>query len=175
MGDPGLVPYDRPVRIVVVADTHIPDHAVALPPALGRALRRADLILHAGDVTSASLLEELEQFAPVRAALGNNDRASARRWGARKMQTFEVEGLRIGLLHDAGPRIGREARMRRRFPDAAMVVFGHSHIPIDVATNGLRLFNPGSPTWKRRQATPTYGVLDIVDRSARGRIVPLPD
>src|SRR2546428_13680010 len=84
--DAGPVPYDRPMRIVVVADTHIPYHAVALPLALRRALRLADLILHAGDVTSASLLEELEQFAPGRAALGNNDRASVRRRGARATQ-----------------------------------------------------------------------------------------
>jgi predicted phosphodiesterase len=84
----------------------------------------------------------------------------------------EVDGIRIAMLHDAGPRKGREARLRRRFPDADLVVFGHSHIPIDVAVDGLRLFNPGSPTWKRREPRPTYGRITISNGRIRARILP---
>ena len=161
------------MRVVVVADTHVPDHAPALPAPLVAALARADVILHAGDVTDAAVLEEMAGYAPVHAALGNNDRIAVRRWGARESQIVEADGVRIGLVHDAGPRLGRGRRMRRLFPQADLVVFGHSHIPLDVVEDGLRLFNPGSPTWKRRQPAPTYGILDVEDGRVHARIVPL--
>ncbi|HYY54625.1 MAG TPA: metallophosphoesterase family protein [Candidatus Dormibacteraeota bacterium] len=161
------------MRVVVLADTHVPDHADRLPRGLVTALGKAELILHAGDVTAATVLDELAQFAPVRVAMGNNDRPSVRRWGAREAQVVDVDGARIALLHDAGPALGRARRMRRRFPDADLVVFGHSHIPLDLVEDGTRLFNPGSPTWKRRQPAPTYGVIDVVGRRLRARIVSL--
>jgi len=158
------------VRIVVLADTHIGDHARALPAGLLRALRRAELILHAGDVTDARVLAELAAFAPVRVALGNNDRPSVRRWGAREEVRLDLDGVRVAIVHDAGPRPGRA---RRRFPNADLVVFGHSHIPSDTIEDGLRLFNPGSPTWKRREPLPTYGILEVSGGRVRSRIVAL--
>ena len=161
------------MRILVLADTHIPDHARALPGALGPALRRADLIMHAGDVTSPVVIDELEAHAPVHVAMGNNDSAAVRARGALDEVRIEVEGVRIAMVHDSGRRDGRERRLRRRFPDADMVVFGHSHIPVDTRVDGLRLFNPGSPTWKRRQPVPTYGWITISGRGVRTRIVPL--
>ena len=163
-----------PVRILVLADSHIPDHARALPGALVPALRRADLILHAGDVTTAAVLREIGAFAPVKVAFGNNDRPNVRRWGAREEVELAIEGMRVALVHDTGPRVGRTGRLRRRFPEAHLVVFGHSHIPIDAIEDGLRLFNPGSPTWTRRQPAPTYGVLDVAAGRVRSRIVELP-
>src|SRR5438105_3556894 len=87
--------------------------------------------------------DALAEFAPVHVAMGNNDRPSVRRWGARDAQVVDAEGLRIGLIHDAGPALARGRRMRRRFPAIDLVVFGHSHIPIDVVDGDLRLFNPG--------------------------------
>jgi uncharacterized protein len=163
------------MRIVVLADTHIPDFAKALPAALAPALRRADLILHAGDVNRADVLDELSSYAPVRVALGNNDRPDVEAWGATETVRLDLDGVRLAMLHDSGPRPGRELRMRRRFPDADVVVFGHSHIPIDATTpDGLRLFNPGSPTWKRRQPLPTFGSLMVRDGRVRSRIVELP-
>ncbi|CAN5153830.1 metallophosphoesterase [soil metagenome] len=162
------------MNILVLADTHIPDFAKALPAAMYGALRRVDLILHAGDVTCVEVLEELSSFAPVQAALGNNDGPSVRAWGAREEVELELNGTVVSMVHDAGPRRGREGRMRRRFPRADLLVFGHSHIPIDSLAEGVRLFNPGSPTWKRRQPAPTYGLITIGPGRVHTQIMELP-
>lgn len=161
------------MRIVVIADTHVPDFAKELPAALLRAVRRADVVLHAGDVTRADVLERLEAHAPVRAVRGNNDGPDVAAWGAPDELIEDLDGVRVAMVHDSGPRAGRESRMRRRFPDAHLVVFGHSHIPIDADVDGQRLFNPGSPTWKRRQPRATYGTLAISNGRLRTRIVEL--
>ncbi len=136
-------------EVVVLADTHIRPHSTRrLPPAVYAALERADLVLHAGDVVTGALLEELGGFAPTLAVLGNNDTELAGRLPEQRLLT--VEGLEIAMVHDSGARKGREARMRRRFPAADLVVFGHSHMPVDAeGVDGQRLFNPGSPTEMR--------------------------
>ena len=126
-------------------------------------LRDAGLILHAGDVCTAAVLDELAQYAPVTAVVGNNDEPDVAAWGAAETASVCAEGLRIAMIHDSGPTAGRVTRMRARFPDADLVVFGHSHIPMDVAAGGFRIFNPGSPTDRRRQPHGTLGVLDIDD------------
>jgi putative phosphoesterase len=120
------------------------------------------------------VLDELQTFAPVRAVLGNNDGADVVARGVTEAVRLEFDGLRVAMIHDAGPAAGRAARMRRRFPDADLVVFGHSHIPLDLTADGLRLFNPGSPTDRRRQPHGTIGLLEILDgRLAQARIVPV--
>jgi putative phosphoesterase len=136
-------------EVVVLADTHIRrGSSRRLPPAVYAALDRADLVLHAGDVVTGALLEELAGFAPTVAVLGNNDGELVGRLPEERVLT--VDGLRLALIHDSGARKGREARMRRRFPTAEVVVFGHSHIPLDAeGLDGQRLFNPGSPTETR--------------------------
>lgn len=137
-------------------------------------LRGADLILHAGDVCTAPVLDELAQYAPVTAVAGNNDGPDVVAWGAAETAVMDVGGLRVAMIHDSGPAVGRLARLRARFPDAGLVVFGHSHIPLDAASGDgrLRIFNPGSPTDRRRQPHGTLGVLDIADgRVAEARIV----
>jgi uncharacterized protein len=149
------------VRVVVLADTHAPRRWRACPPAVARELRGADLILHAGDVCTAPVLTELAQYAPVVAVLGNNDGPDVARWGATPSAEFTLDGLAVAMLHDSGPAAGRLARMRRRFPRADLVVFGHSHIPLDESGYGLRIFNPGSPTDRRRQPHGTLGLLRI--------------
>jgi putative phosphoesterase len=164
----------RGLRVLVVSDTHIPDFAKELPPRLIEEAKRSDLILHAGDVTAAAVLEELTTYAPVHVAIGNNDGPDISRWGGRLEVRLELEGMRIAMLHDSGQSKGREERMRRRFPDADVVVFGHSHIPIDTEDEGQRLLNPGSPTWKRRQPNATYGVLEIGEGRLSSEIVALP-
>jgi hypothetical protein len=124
-------------------------------------LRGADLILHAGDVCTAEVLGELAYYAPVTAVLGNNDGPDVAAWGAEPTAELDLDGLRVAMLHDSGPAAGRLDRMRRAFPRADLVVFGHSHIPLDQASAGLRIFNPGSPTDRRRQPHGTLGLLRV--------------
>jgi hypothetical protein len=149
------------VRVVVLSDTHAPRRWRACPPAVAGHLRQADLILHAGDVCTASVLTELAEFAPVTAVVGNNDDPSVAEWGAAATAELDLDGLRVTMVHDSGAAAGRLTRMRRRFPAADLVVFGHSHIPLDESARGLRIFNPGSPTDRRRQPHGTLGVLEI--------------
>ena len=154
-------------HVVVLADTHIRrGSSRRLPDAAYAHLEDADLVLHAGDVLVAEVLEELSGFAPVHAVLGNND---AELVGVLpETRLLDVGGVRIGMVHDSGPSTGRAGRLRRRFPDADLVVFGHSHIPWDEeGLDGQLLFNPGSPTERRRQPHPTLGTLDL----DRGRIL----
>ena len=151
--------------VVVLADTHLRDDVDRLPAEAWRRVRRADVILHAGDVVSAPLLDRLAEAAPVHAVLGNND---DRDLGQRLPErvAIELDGVRIGMVHDSGARVGRERRLRRWFPTADVVVFGHSHEPVDVVgVDGQRLFNPGSAVQRRRQPHRTLGELRI--RSGR--------
>jgi putative phosphoesterase len=162
------------MRVVVLADTHLrPGRDKRLPDAAYDELARADLILHAGDVVTRDLLDELGGFAPVRAVLGNNDIGLT--GVVPEADAFDVEGVRVAMIHDSGPRAGRERRMKKRFPDAAVVVFGHSHIPWnDTGIDGQVLFNPGSAVDRRAQPHRTLGVLDLGDgRIRRRRIVEL--
>lgn len=145
----------------MVSDTHAPRRWKSCPPAVAARLRDADVILHAGDVCVASVLDELAAYAPVHAVLGNNDQPDVAAWGAPETLELELAGVRVAMIHDAGPTTGRFRRMSRRFPDADLVVFGHSHIPLDETADGVHLFNPGSPTDRRRQPRGTLGVLDI--------------
>ncbi len=151
------------MRVVVLSDTHSPRFWKGLPDAVAAHLDGSDLILHAGDVCTAPVLTALEQWAPVRAVMGNNDRPEVAQWGALETLEMELSGLRVAMIHDSGPAAGRAARLRRRFPQADLVVFGHSHIPMDLTEGGLRIVNPGSPTDKRRQPHRTLAVLQIDD------------
>lgn len=160
------------MHVVALSDTHAPRFWKSCPPAVARQLQSADLILHAGDVCVPSVLDELRTFAPVRAVLGNNDGPEVAAWGAPHTDEFEIDGLRVAMIHDSGPRPGRLPRLRKRFPDAELVVFGHSHIPLDESADGFRILNPGSPTDKRRQPHATLLVLDITaGRIERVRLV----
>jgi putative phosphoesterase len=137
-------------------------------------LRGADLILHAGDVCTANVLDELAAYAPVRAVRGNNDGPDVAAWGAPDTLELDLDGLRVAMIHDSGPSAGRPARLRRRFPAADLVIFGHSHIPLDHAENGQRIFNPGSPTDRRRQPRGTIGLLDVAGgHLVSARIIPV--
>ena len=161
-------------HVVVLADTHIRRGSRRrLSDAVRAELGRADVILHAGDLLVPELLEELSSFAPVHAVLGNNDLELV---GCLPEQlVVDIAGVRVAMVHDSGARAGRAGRLRRRFPDAAVVVFGHSHIPMDeLGIDGQRLFNPGSPTERRGQPHHTLGRLDLIDgRVAAHDIQPL--
>jgi uncharacterized protein len=162
------------LRVAVLADTHAPRRWQACPPEVARHLRGADVILHAGDVCTAAVLDELAQYALVHAVLGNNDRPDVAVWGAPETVELDLAGLSVAMIHDSGTATGRLRRMRRRFPHAALVVFGHSHIPLDDSGEGIRIFNPGSPTDRRRQTRGTIGTLHIEDgRLLDAKIIPV--
>jgi len=163
---------DESIRVLVLSDTHLPpSRADELPPTVRAELDRCDVILHAGDVVCAETLDVLRAHAPVHAVLGNNDHGLERALPDRL--ELELGGVAVAMVHDSGPRTGRPARLRRWFPDAAVVVFGHSHDPVDEeGVDGQRLFNPGSPTQRRRQPHPTMGILRVGDgRVLEHRIV----
>jgi len=158
----------------VLADTHAPRRWRRCPPAVAQHLRGADSILHAGDVCTADVLDELAAYAPVRAVRGNNDGPDVAAWGAPETLQLDLAGLAVAMLHDSGQAVGRCARLRRRFPAAQLVVFGHSHVPLDQAADGIRIFNPGSPTDRRRQPHGTFGILHIDDgRLIEAQIIPV--
>ena len=162
------------VRVVVLSDTHLRDDGHRrLPPTVCDALGDADVVLHCGDVVERGLLDELASYAPVHAVLGNND--FALRGTLPEHLVVDLDGLCVGMVHDSGPTKGRPARLARRFPTCALVVFGHSHAPVDEAgIDGQWLVNPGSPTQRRRQPHPSFAVLDVNDAALTGHtIVPL--
>jgi putative phosphoesterase len=133
-----------------------------LPEDVYRLLDQADAVLHAGDVLDDSLLTTLRSIAPTYAVLGNNDLAlQGKLPGIRELQ---LGGVRLAMIHDSGARAGRAARLHRKFPDAAVVVFGHSHMPCnEFGVEGQLLFNPGSATERRSQPRHTAGLLDLED------------
>lgn len=155
---------------VVIADTHMPRRSGALPGDLLGQLEGADLILHAGDLMDPALLDELGAYAPVRAVRGNMDPPDAR---LPETLEFGFGGARVAMIHDSGPKRGRRDRMRRRFPEARVVVFGHSHIPFLEDEDGLLLLNPGSPTDKRRQPRHTFATLHAEEGGVRAEVVEL--
>jgi putative phosphoesterase len=146
------------LTVAVISDTHMPRGNRRLPV---ERLARADAILHAGDLMELEVLHELQALGPpVHAVRGNVD---SHELIARLplMRTIEFEDVRIGMVHDAGASQGRLARMRRRFPDADAVIFGHSHIPLHEEHDGFQIFNPGSPTERRRQPRHTMGLAHV--------------
>jgi putative phosphoesterase len=133
----------------------------------------ADLILHAGDFSVAAVLEEIEGLGPpVVAVHGNVDSADLRE-RLPEARMVDAAGARIALVHDAGPARGRLERMRLRFPDADAVVFGHSHIPLHESAGGFQIFNPGSPTDRRRQPRHTMGRARVADGSVEFELLTL--
>ncbi len=151
------------MRLLVLADTHLPRRAKDLPAAVWAAAGAADLIVHAGDWVEVGVLDDLQSHAEVLGCWGNNDG-----WDLRErlpeVARATVEGVRLAVVHDTGPSTGRDERMAAAYPDVDVLVFGHSHIPWDTtASTGLRLLNPGSPTDRRRQPHATYLTCTATD------------
>src|SRR5262245_60892167 len=149
------------MRLAIVSDTHLPRGARAIPAACVERMRGADAILHAGDFMEPSVLAELRALGPpVHAVAGNVDRPGLH-VQLPVTRIVKAEGVRIAMLHDSGPAEGRFARLRRRFPDVHAVVFGHSHMPLLEARDGFAIFNPGSPTERRRAPHHTMGMATV--------------
>jgi uncharacterized protein len=136
-------------------------------------LESADHILHAGDVVDPAVLDEMKALAPVTVVMGNCDAWDIRDWGATETARIELGGVTIGMVHDSGLNPRRRDRMRKLFPDARVVVFGHSHMPFNEDEDGLLLFNPGSPTWKRKAPFKSMGLLWITNGEVEGEIFPV--
>jgi uncharacterized protein len=168
-----------PLRVVALADTHLQGASLPggirgrLVESLWSHVRGADAILHAGDVLDQAALDLFSAHAPLYAVLGNNDRTLVGVLPPDRV--VHLGGVPIGMIHDSGPAKGRARRMRRRFPDCDVVVFGHSHAPVNEASEeGQVLFNPGSPTQRRAQPVHTMGELLIAcGRLISHRIIPL--
>jgi hypothetical protein len=145
------------MRLLLLADTHLPARARDLPAEVWAAVADAELVVHAGDWVDIALLDQLEARARrLLGVFGNND-GPALRARLPEVATATVEGVRLAVVHETGQRTGREQRADAAFPETDLLVFGHSHIPWDTVTpRGLRLLNPGSPTDRRRQPACTY-------------------
>ena len=156
-------------RLLLISDTHIPGRARSLPEVVIAAADAADLVIHAGDWVSASVLDELERHAEVLGVYGNNDTADLR---ARlpEVATRDIGGLRFSVVHETGDAARRHARVDAAFPATDVLVFGHSHIPwYTVTPRGMRLLNPGSPTDRRRQPRCTF-MTAVVDGGQLGEV-----
>ena len=129
----------------------------------------ADLVIHTGDFSSVAAYEELAAIGPELVAVhGNVDEPALRQRLPERVQ-LELAGARIGVVHDAGPRRARLGRMRRAFPDADAVIFGHSHLPLHESDGEFQIFNPGSPTERRRAPAHTMGIAEVESGEIRFR------
>ena len=120
-------------------------------------------------MVSEEFLNSLYDIAPVYAVLGNNDLL----FTLPETLQFRLDDVNIAVIHDSGQKDGRAARMRKLFPEADVVVFGHSHIPMNIRENGQLLFNPGSPTDRRQQPRHTMGLLLIESGNVQSEIINL--
>jgi len=151
---PGMV-------IAVISDTHLPRGKRRIPDGCLERLRDADLIVHAGDLSDVAVVRDLEALGELHAVYGNVDTPEVRALLPER-RVIEAGGARIGVVHDAGPSKRRLNRLRAWFPDADAVIFGHSHIPLlERAPDGFQIFNPGSPTERRRQPRHTMGIARV--------------
>ena len=163
----------RPMKLAILSDTHLPRGTRAIPRACLERCAAADAILHAGDLTSLDVLRGLEALGPpVHAIHGNVDTADVRAMlPAARVDRYG--GARIAMVHDPGPRQGRLERLRRRFPDADAAVFGHTHMPEHAEHDGFQIFNPGSPTERRRAPRHTMGEALVEDGRVGFRLIDL--
>ena len=172
------------LRLALIADTHLPRgtrRCEGAPIGATRflakpcldVLRAADLIVHAGDFSAPSVLSELRELGPVAAVHGNVDSPELRRELPDSI-SLELEDVVLGVIHDAGPSKGRLGRLRARFPDADAVVFGHSHMPVHERLDGFQIFNPGSPTERRRAPNRSMGEAVVEGGRIELRHIALP-
>jgi putative phosphoesterase len=152
------------MRLLIVSDTHLPRRARDLPSQVWEEAARADVVFHAGDWVDLATLDRLDAAAARLVAVHGNNDGPALRARLPEVAHVELEGVRFGVVHDSGQARGRAERMAAVFPDADVVVFGHSHIPWDTTgPGGQRLLNPGSPTDRRRQPACTYLTAAVAD------------
>lgn len=154
------------MRVAVLSDTHFPGRGTTLPEACHEVVDRCDLVIHAGDFADVATLRLLRDLGkPLVAVHGNADDDGVRR-ALPATAEVELPGLTLAVVHNGGPERGRLDRMRKRFPAAGAVVFGHSHVPLhQVAPDGFFILNPGSATDRRRQ--PRHSMVELTVRTGR--------
>lgn len=157
--------------IVVLSDTHLPRGARRLSDACLELIARADLVLHAGDFVRTTVLEELGALAPVEAVHGNIDEPALQ--ALLPQRRVLDAGIRIGMVHDAGPREGRAERLVQAFAGCAAVVYGHTHQPELARHGGVWILNPGSPTERRRAPHRSLIALELDGAELTPRLVML--
>ncbi len=159
-----------PVRALVVADTHLTGATLhRMPDEVWTMAEAADVVVHAGDVLDPEVLAALAARAPLHAVRGNNDRDLP---DLPEVRALALGGVAVAVVHDAGATAGRHRRMARRFPDAEVVVFGHSHAPlVEREGDGPLLVNPGSPVQRRRQRVHTVAWLHLAPGAPRAELV----
>jgi hypothetical protein len=149
------------VRIAVIADTHLPRGRRRLPERCAEIIAESELVIHAGDIATSEVLAELRAIGPpLHAVHGNVDSFELRRELPEVLE-LELGGVRIGCLHDPGPARGRLQRLRGRFAEADAVIFGHTHMPQLEGEDGFQIFNPGSPTERRRAPYRSMGLASV--------------
>jgi uncharacterized protein len=152
-------------RVAVISDTHLPRGTRALPDECVRRITHAQLLLHGGDFVTAGVLEELRAIGPPLEGVSGNMDEPALKAALPKQRVVEVENVRIGMVHDAGPRLRREARLAARFEDCDAVVYGHTHVPQVERFQHLWVLNPGSPT--ERRGAPVHSMIVLTVRGRR--------
>jgi putative phosphoesterase len=158
------------VRLAITSDTHIPGRGRDLPAPLWQAIDEADVVIHAGDWVSESIVDSVAARARRLVGVHGNNDGPGLRARLPEIAHETLAGVRVAVVHETGQAQGREVRCARRFPETDLLVFGHSHIPWDTrATTGLRLVNPGSPTDRRRQPYATFVTATL----AAGEVVEL--
>jgi putative phosphoesterase len=160
--------------LALISDTHLPRGARRLPEACLERLRTADAILHAGDLVGTSFLAALRALGPpIHAVHGNMDEPALRDELPRRL-VVDVDGVRLGMVHDAGPRAGRGDRLAQQFPGCDVVVYGHTHVPETTRARGVWILNPGSPTERRRAPARAMLVVELRRGKLRPTLVELP-
>ncbi len=146
--------------VSVISDTHVPNRAKDLPAKAYEVIDGSDLLIHAGDMLSKEFLDRLEKRVTVSAVRGNND------VDLELPETLELmlDDVSVAVIHDSGSSKGRRERLKKQFPKARIVIYGHSHVPECSDTDGLLLLNPGSPTDKRRQPYFTMALIELKDK-----------
>ncbi|MFH1655529.1 MAG: metallophosphoesterase family protein [Candidatus Omnitrophota bacterium] len=152
------------MRIGVISDTHIPNRAKDIPEAVCKDFKEVDLILHVGDFVDISVLEKLKTFAPVKAVVGNMDYPEVVN-ALPKKDVVKINNFKIALIHGYGAPIGLQERIRKEFKDKPdIIVYGHSHKPVNETRDGILFFNPGSATDKIFSPFNSYGIIEINDK-----------
>jgi uncharacterized protein len=161
------------VRLALISDTHMPRGDRRLPARCLEEIEASDLLLHAGDFSSEQIFDELSRIGPpLHAVHGNVDSPQLRERLPDRV-SMQLHGVTVAMVHDGGPAKGRLQRLRRQFPDADAVIFGHSHMPLHEQSEGFQIFNPGSPTERRRAAAHTMGVGEIGGGRLQLRLIEL--